>query len=142
MRVCIFFLFATIVTEAVGAQGIFRKRNEGNRVRALVEEVFTWFMSPDPSLLVSFGGGIDSPVGTDHYSPPAGISGNSPTIGKSGKSKTSKKSGESRSKSGKSSHKPTTTPTDIPTTMPTAKPTMSSSMSSSMSMSKTIKLSS
>ncbi len=139
MRVYIFFLFATIMTEAVGAQGIFRKRNEGNHVRALVEEVFTWIMSPDPSLPVSSSGGIDSPVGTEHYSPPAGISGDSTTIGKSGKSKTSKKSGESRSKSGKNSRKPTTMPTNIPTTMkpttmtPTTTPT-NESMSTSMSM--------
>jgi len=117
------------MTEAVGAQGIFRKRNEGNRVRALVEEVFTWIMSPDPSLPVSSSGGIDSPVGTEHYSPPAGISGDSTTIGKSGKSKTSKKSGESRSKSGKNSRKPTTMPTNIPNTKKPTNEPMSTSMS-------------
>ena len=52
MRVSSIFLFAAIATETVSAQGIFRGRNDDNRVRALVEEVS---MSTDLSLWVFFG---------------------------------------------------------------------------------------
>jgi hypothetical protein len=129
MRVSSFFLFAAIATETVSAQGILRRRNDDNRVRALVEEVS---MSADLSLSFSFGGTDDAEI--------AGI-------GKAGKN--SKAIG----KSGKSSQKPTTMPTDIPTTMPTAEPsqkpttmptakqTMSMSMSSSMSTSMSMSMS-
>ena len=92
MRVSSIFLFAAIATETVSAQGIFRGRNDDNRVRALVEEVS---MSADLSLSFSFGGidgaeiasigkaGKSSPTPTE---PPTSKPTRSPIIGKSGKS--------------------------------------------------------
>jgi hypothetical protein len=74
------FLFAAIATETVGAQGIFRGRNNDNRVRALVEEVS---MSADLSLPLSFG------ATGNHADPePSGKSGKGSSMmsmGKSGK---------------------------------------------------------
>ena len=101
MRVSSFFLFAAIATETAGAQGIFRGCNDGNCVRALVEEVS---MSADLSLSFSFGGiygaeiagigkaGKSSPTPTN---PPTSKPTHSPVIGKAGKT----------------SQKPTSTPT-------------------------------
>ena len=116
------FLFAAIATETVGAQGIFRGRNNGNRVRALVEEVS---MSADLSLSLSFGGiGINADPGSAPE--PSGKSGKGSSMmsmGMSGKGgsmmsmcKSSK--GVWNSKKGKStkSKKPTTAkPTESPT---------------------------
>jgi hypothetical protein len=104
MRVSSFFLFAAIATETAGAQGIFRGCNDGNCVRALVEEVS---MSADLSLSFSFGG-IDG----------AEIAG----IGKAGKSS------PTPSKAGKSSQKPTSTPTQTSkgSQKPTSTPTQTS----------------
>ncbi len=78
------FLFAAIATETVGAQGIFCGRNNGNRVRALIEEVS---MSADFSLSLPFGGiGINSDPGSAPE--PSGKSGKGSSMmsmGKSGK---------------------------------------------------------
>ena len=94
MRVSSIFLFAAIATETVSAQGIFRGRNDDNRVRALVEEV-SMSASADLSLSFSFGGingaeiagigkaGKSSPTPTE---PPTRKPTRSPVIGKSGKS--------------------------------------------------------
>ena len=93
MRVSSFFLFAAIATETVSAQGIFRGRNDDNRVRALVEEVS---MSADLSLSFSFGGIEIAGIGK------AGKSSPTPTEPPASKP----------TKSGKSSQKPTTSSTD------------------------------
>jgi len=113
MRVSSFFLFAAIATETVSAQGIFRGRNDDNRVRALVEEVS---MSADLSLSFSFGGidgaeiagagigkaGKSSPTPTE---PPTSKPTRSPVIAGIGKA-------------GKSSPTPTKPPTSKPTRSP------------------------
>ena len=115
MRVTSFFtfLFAAIATETVGAQGIFRGRNNGNRVRALVEEVS---MSADLSLSLSFGG-----IGHHADPEPSGKSGKGSSMmsmGKSGKGSSVKSMG----KSGKVGTLPPGTPPPVVSTLTTSTP--------------------
>jgi hypothetical protein len=99
MRVSSFFLFAAIATETVGAQGIFYGRNDGKRVRALVEEVS---MSADLSLSFSFGGIVEP-----------GSSGGG-KAGKGGSMMSMGKAGKVMGKAGKQVKKTTTTSSTLP----------------------------
>ena len=110
MRVSSFFifLFVAIATETVGAQGIFRGRNNGNRVRALVEEVS---MSADLSLSLSFGG-----IGHNADPEPSGKSGKGSSMmsmgksGKGGSMMSMGKAGKGGAKSGKGGATPPSQP--------------------------------
>ena len=58
MRVAFFgLLVAAIATETVSAQGIFSRRNDGNRVRALFDEEASMSADYMVSLSLSFGFG-------------------------------------------------------------------------------------
>ena len=83
MRVSIFIIFfAAIATETVGAQGIFRGRNNGNHVRALVEEVS---MSADLSLSLPFGEILKEHALAPEPSGKSGKRSSMMSMGKSGK---------------------------------------------------------
>jgi hypothetical protein len=76
------FLFAAIATETVGAQGIFHGDNNGNHVRALVEEVT---VSADLSLSLPFGGVLNPEPKTPEPTGKSGKGSSVKSMGKSGK---------------------------------------------------------
>ncbi len=82
MRVAFFsLLFAAIATETVSAQGIFLRRNDGNRVRALFDEEASMSADYMASLSLSFFGGIADGAKADK----GGSGDASMSMGKSGK---------------------------------------------------------